>query len=313
MHKKALTLIQKFDTIIIHRHKNPDGDAIGSQVGLAETLKATFPEKHIFIAGDGAGRFAFMENSTPDNIPDETYDGALAIVLDCGASFLISDDRYKTAAATLRFDHHLKCEDICDVDIVDSSYESCCGLLADFLIKNKLTLTDLAAKSLFTGMVTDSGRFRFDSTTSNTFRLASLLTKYDFKPTDIYANLYCEELSAVQTRASFAMKIQLTPAHNAYIYNTAADVAALGMPATSVSRAYVGVMGDIKGVENWVNFTESDDGILCELRSRSFNINPIAVKYGGGGHAKASGCTVPDRETAMKLLSDLDELITNAR
>ena len=72
-------------------------------------------------------------------------------------------------------------------------------------------------------------------------------------------------------------------------------------------------MGDIKGVENWVNFTESDDGILCELRSRSFNINPIAVKYGGGGHAKASGCTVPDRETAMNLLSDLDELITNVR
>lgn len=311
MYKKALHLIEQYDTIVIHRHEYPDGDAIGSQVGLAEALKANFPDKKIYIVGDFPTRLSFMEHCTPDEIPDDTYADALAIVLDCGASHLISDKRYATAKATLRFDHHLKCEDICDVDIVDSSYESCCGLVADFLLKNKLQLTDLAAKSLFTGMVTDSGRFRFDSTTSNTYRIATELTKYNFKPTDIYANLYCEELSAVQMRARFAMKIQLTPANNAYIYNTAEDVVATGLTANSVSRAYVGVMSDIKGVENWVNFTESDNGVLCELRSRSYNINPIAVKYGGGGHAKASGCCVPDKQTAMQLLADIDAL-TNA-
>ena len=55
----------------------------------------------------------------------------------------------------------------------------------------------------------------------------------------------------------------------------------------------------------WVNFTETDKGVLCELRSSKYNINPIAVKYGGGGHAKASGATVADRETAMAMLADL--------
>ena len=68
-------------------------------------------------------------------------------------------------------------------------------------------------------------------------------------------------------------------------------------------------MSDIKGMDIWVNFTETEQGVACELRSSKYNINPIAVKYGGGGHAKASGATVPDRETAMAMLADLDAMM----
>ena len=67
-------------------------------------------------------------------------------------------------------------------------------------------------------------------------------------------------------------------------------------------------MSDLRGVDIWANFTETEEGVLCELRSARFNINPIAVKYGGGGHAKASGATVKDKETAMQMLADLDAL-----
>ena len=67
-------------------------------------------------------------------------------------------------------------------------------------------------------------------------------------------------------------------------------------------------MADIRGVDIWVNFTESDKGVLCEIRSSKYNINPIAVKYGGGGHAKASGATVADRDTAMAMLADLNAI-----
>ena len=70
----------------------------------------------------------------------------------------------------------------------------------------------------------------------------------------------------------------------------------------------VNVMSDISGVHIWVNFTESDKGVLCELRSDRVNINPIAVLFGGGGHQKASGATVADRETAMEMLESLDKL-----
>jgi phosphoesterase RecJ-like protein len=61
-------------------------------------------------------------------------------------------------------------------------------------------------------------------------------------------------------------------------------------------------------VDIWVNFTETDDGVLCELRSSKYNINQVAVKYGGGGHIKASGATLKDRAQAMQMLAELDAM-----
>ena len=58
-----------------------------------------------------------------------------------------------------------------------------------------------------------------------------------------------------------------------------------------------------------MSFTESEEGVLCELRSDRRNINPVAVQYGGGGHAKASGARVKDRAEAMAMLADLDAMM----
>ena len=76
-----------------------------------------------------------------------------------------------------------------------------------------------------------------------------------------------------------------------------------------IEYAMVNTMSDIKGVDIWVNFTETEQGVLCELRSSKYNINPVAVKYGGGGHAKASGACVADRDAAMAMLKDLDTIM----
>ena len=80
------------------------------------------------------------------------------------------------------------------------------------------------------------------------------------------------------------------------------------MDIFSISRGMVGTMSDIRGIDSWVNFTETDEGVLCEIRSNKHNINHIAVKYGGGGHAKASGATLKNKEEAMQLLEDLNNL-----
>ena len=312
MFKEALKLIKKYDVIIIHRHSNPDGDALGSQIGLREIIRENFPNKTVYIVGDRTKRYAFMEGWEPDEIPDERYSGALAIVLDTSAKFMISDTRYQLAEATLRFDHHLFCESICDVDVIDSTFESCCGLLTQFAVDCKLRLNTLAAKSLFTGMVTDSGRFRYDSANSRTFRLASILTEQNFDPNDIYVELYADEYANVQLRAEYVLKIKLAGDGVAYVTTTKEEldklVAERGVDSFAISRGMVGTMADIRGVDSWVNFTETDQGVLCELRSKRYNINPIAVKYGGGGHAKASGATVPDFDTAMRMVEDLKAL-----
>ena len=312
MFTEILEKIKEYDTIIIHRHNNPDGDALGSQIGLKHIIKENFPDKTVYAVGDMTERFAFMEDSVMDIIDDTVYKDALAIVLDTSASALISDNRYKSAKATARVDHHIFCEKICDVEVTDTSYESCCGLITEFAVQCGLKLSPLAAKSLYTGMVTDSGRFRYDSTSSQTFRLASRLLEEKFDTNEIYAGLYADDFEHVKLRAQFILKIRFTEQNVGYIYTDLEEAKSYGVSIFTISRGMVGTMSDLRGVDIWVNFTETEDGVLCELRSSKYNINPIAVKYGGGGHMKASGATVADRETAMAMLEDLDKLIGEA-
>ena len=308
MFNEILEAIGRYDRIILHRHKNPDGDALGSQLGLKHLLLENFPGKEVYAVGDAPGRFRFMEDSVMDSLPDEAFPDALSIILDCSATHLISDDRWQTAAMTARLDHHLFIGTIARAEAVDSTCESCCGLITRMAMEHGLRLNPLAAKSLYTGMVTDSGRFRYDSTTSRTFRQAAFLLEQPFDVTEVYRNLYAEDLTFLQNKARFQLKIRISDGGVAYIYTDSDEVKALNMDTFSISRGMVGTMADIRGVDTWVNFTETDQGVLCELRSGKYNINPIAVKYGGGGHAKASGATVPDRATAMNMLRDLELL-----
>lgn len=300
--------IQVSNPIILHRHSRPDGDALGSQIGLKHLLKENFPEKQIFVVGDDAGFYDFMEDCAMDQIPDSTYENALAIVLDCGAAHLISDDRWKLASRTARIDHHLYIGKFTDEEVIDSSFESCCGLVALFAQESGLKLNRLAAKSLYTGMVTDSGRFRYDSTSARTFALASFLMEQKFDTNAIFRDLYADDFENKKRKAQFLLKTQFTPNRVAYIYTTREELQEMNLNTFAVSRGMVNTMADIRGTDIWVNFTETEEGVLCELRSGGVNINPIAVKYGGGGHAKASGACVPDRKTAMRMLADLNEL-----
>ncbi len=311
MYQDLIKLIQDNDKIIIYRHKNPDGDAIGSQVGMKHIIMTNWPEKKVFVVGDEAGRYSFMDDCIMDEVDDEEFKDALAIVLDCGGENMVSDDRYKTAKVNARVDHHMFTGAFTGTEVINTDYESCCGIIADMVKTSGLKLDELGAKSLFTGMVTDSGRFRYDCVKPHTFELAAFLlqsAKIDFN--DLYSKMYAEDFDSLKRRSEFILKIKFSEHNVAYIYTDAAEVERLGMSTFNISRGMVGVMGDIKGVNIWVNFTEAPEGVLCEIRSNKFNINPIAVKYGGGGHEKASGATVPDRAAAMQMLADLDKMMT---
>ncbi|MBQ8267488.1 MAG: bifunctional oligoribonuclease/PAP phosphatase NrnA [Clostridia bacterium] len=308
MFEAVFDCIKNYDTIIIHRHSRPDGDAMGSQIGMKNIILENFPNKTVYMVGDETKFFGFLPDSTMDEIDDSTYDGALAILLDFASPHLASDERYTKAHKTVRIDHHIYCETFTDVEVVDSSFESCCGMVTAFAVECGLKINATAGKALYTGMLTDSGRFRYDSTNARTFQLAAALIETGFDTNELYRELYSDNFDNKLLKAKFTLKIQFTQNNVAYIYTTRDEVKELGVSEFSISRGMVATMADIKGVDIWVNFTESAEGVLCELRSSRFNINPIAVKYGGGGHQKASGATVPDRDTAMAMLDDLDQL-----
>lgn len=297
--------IKEYETIIIHRHSNPDGDAWGSQIGLKESIKATFPNKKVFAVGDYSERYAFIGKL--DEIEDNIYIGALVFVLDSGSTHLISDERYKTGSFIIKMDHHIPVEDYGNINYVDTTRESCAGVITDLIEETELVLNKTASEALFTGMVTDSGRFRYNSTTSKTFENASFLLKENPDIQTIYNNLYTEELEKVKLKAKLISKFKLTKNNVAYLINTIDEVKSYHMDPFSVSRGMVNIMAGIKEVDVWVNFTEDVDGsIMVELRSNGKNINAVAVKYGGGGHLAASGCKLNSYKEIQNVLDDLD-------
>ncbi len=307
--EKALEIIKAHDTIIIYRHSNPDGDALGSQVGLCEIIKDNYPEKRVFIVGDESDRYGFIVNRAMDNLEDALIPSSLSIILDTSSPHLISGELWKESEETLRFDHHLFVEKIADYEVVDSSYESASGLIADFAMTLGLKVSEKAAKALYTGIVTDSGRFLYDSVSSRTHRVVAFLLEREFDRNEIYRNLYVEDLDSVKRKLSFMERIKFTYNNVAYVYSTNEDVSKMGVSPFSVSRGMVNTMANLRGVHVWVNFTEDGDKVLAELRSDSYDINKIAVKYGGGGHLKASGATLKTKEEAMDMLKDLDALV----
>ena len=311
MYKDVIKLIERYNRIIIHRHSKPDGDALGAQLGLKAIIQENYPQKKVYVVGDMTNRYAFMGEM--DNIPDSFYSDALAIVCDSSEQFLINDERYKKAEKLIKLDHHLYREKFGDVEVVDESFESCCGLIADIAFSNKLKVSKEAATNLYIGMVTDSGRFRFDSTTPRTFNLAAKLLESDIDLLDIYGNLYNDDLETVLLRAKYTLKMKLTKHNVAYIMTTKEEVKESDVDIFTISRSMVNTMAGIKGIDIWANFTEDPNmsGVFVEIRSNKYNINPIAVKYGGGGHAKASGATVSSFDEAYQLLNDLDRLVSD--
>lgn len=308
LYKKLLHDIKKYQTIIIHRHTRPDGDALGSQFGLQRALKDNFKDKEIYAVGDTNSRLLFM--GQPDEITDDKYKGALVIICDVAVSNMISDDRYKLADKIWIIDHHKNKSDVEENNlIIDSHAAAACEVIADMLFTLKLKVSSCAATSLFTGLVTDSGRFQYSDTSPKTLMIGLFLLNQGVDAQAIYDKLYVETLESKKLKAKFTEKMKLTEKNVAYIFNTKEDLDELGIDFNTVSRGMVNVMSGIEGINIWANFTydATVDKVICEFRSRGMSIVDIAKKYGGGGHDQACGATIDSFEVAKEVLADFDK------
>lgn len=157
--KEIMAAVKQYETIIIHRHQRPDPDAIGSQVGLAELLRASFPEKNIYQVGGPVEGLEFLAEM--DVITDDVYRGALVIVTDTANAPRISDARFSLGDQLIKIDHHPNDEPYGDLVWVNTNASSCSEIIVDFWQQHlaELTMTDNAARLLYAGIVGDTGRF----------------------------------------------------------------------------------------------------------------------------------------------------------
>jgi len=173
--QRILNKIKQYETIIIHGHKRPDGDCYGAQFGLKNIIANSFPNKKVYVVGEKSDFVDFIGQM--DVITDDKYSNALSIVVDTAIEDRISDSRYTLGKEIIKIDHHIPVDDYGDLRWVDTSFPSCAQMIAYFYYKYKseLTLTKDGAVALYTGIVTDTGRFRFRGVSKLTHQLAGML------------------------------------------------------------------------------------------------------------------------------------------
>ena len=142
--------IEQYNTIIIHRHSRPDGDALGTQLGLAEALKTKYPNKNIYSVGDSSRRYGFI--GYMDLIEDDKYSGALAIIVDVAVANMVSDERYKLADEVFVMDHHKNECDITPNFIQDTSRIAAAELVASMLYDRGFEINEKAATAFYMGL-----------------------------------------------------------------------------------------------------------------------------------------------------------------
>lgn len=135
MKAQILEAIKQFDTIIIHRHIRPDPDAYGSQCGLAELLKTSFPEKKVYVTGEEAESLKFLYRM--DDIADDTYEDALVIVCDTANEARVSDQRYASGKMIIKIDHHPNQTPYGDLLWVETSASSTSEMIYEFYLEGK--------------------------------------------------------------------------------------------------------------------------------------------------------------------------------
>ena len=308
--EKILQKIKEYDRIMIFRHVRNDGDCVGASKGLKAIIQLSFPEKEVYLID--ADTAAYLEFLGPEDepVPEEMYKDALGIVVDTASEARISNKNYALCKELIKIDHHIPLEQYGCLQWVEEERSSCCEMISVFYetFKDELKINSEAATYLYTGMVTDSGRFKYSGTNGDTLRAAATLLDVGVDIDTLYARLYLEAYGYLKFKAHVYNRMQITENGVAYLFEDKAMQEEFGLTQEQAS-ACVGTLDSIREVICWMVFIENNDekgSIRVRLRSRFVTINEIAEKYHGGGHACASGATVYSMEEMQQLLADAD-------
>jgi bifunctional oligoribonuclease and PAP phosphatase NrnA len=306
--ERILKSIQMYHTIIIHGHKRPDGDCYGSQFGLKEIIKTTYPNKRVYVVGETSDYVDFV--GKVDIIEDYEYEGALVIVVDTATDERISDPRYNLGDKLIKIDHHIPVNDYGEVRWVDTSFPSCAQMITYFYykFKDELKLNKAGAIALYTGIVTDTGRFRYRGVSKLTHQLAGLLLDFGVDVEYIDSYLSKETLDKVALKGFVYSNFVTTEGGLIYLKMTR-DVIIKYKVSDEEAASVVNLLAGIEGYPVWTLMIEYPGEIRMRIRSSGPTIDELANRFGGGGHSKAAGATLPSWNDLNRFIEDAEAVI----
>jgi len=312
--RQIIDKIEQYDTIIIHRHIRPDPDAYGSQFGLKALIQDNYPDKKVYAVGTHDECLSYL--GCPDTVSDEEYKGALVIVTDTANTGRIDDDRYSRGDFLIKIDHHPNDDAYGDLLWVNTGSSSCSEMIYELYEEGReyknWKLSENGAKFLFAGIVGDTGRFLYPSTTTRTFEIAGQLINYPFDRNAIFNGMYEMDSNLLKLQGYVYQNFVMDENGAAYIKLPKELLEEFGVTVSETS-SLVGSLSNIKGVRAWIMFVEEPNEIRVRLRSKGPVVNQLAKKYNGGGHPLAAGATVHSWEEAEQVIADLQQLCKEYR
>lgn len=306
--KNLMEAINTYDTIIIFRHVRPDPDALGSQLGFKYAIQKLFPNKKVYAVGSSVDNLSFI--GAMDEITDDVFKDALALVLDTANAPRIDDARYQLCKEIIKIDHHPPVDPYGVLNIVNTNSSSTSEIIYEILVDigygNDL-ITREVARCLYIGIVGDTGRFLFNNTSSRTMFIASELLKYDINHTQMINEMQQRDLTSIRFQGYVLQHFKFEDGVG-YIFITKDILERFNISASDASL-FVNSLADTQGIKAWAFAIDETSEIRVRLRSKGVVINTLAARFNGGGHPLASGASVYSVSELETLISELKALV----
>ncbi|HEX7413504.1 MAG TPA: bifunctional oligoribonuclease/PAP phosphatase NrnA [Bacteroidia bacterium] len=301
-------LVSKAETISIVTHVNPDGDAMGSSLGLYHYLKSKGKNVKVIVPNAFPGFLAWMPNSKQVMVFESNEEVVKKQISKSEVVFILDFNNYKridtlgeliknSSAKKVVIDHHQKPDTCFDFYFHDEKASSTCELIYDFIcgIDSKKVVDKKMATCLYTGIMTDTGSFRFASTTQKTFQVAAALIEAGAQNASIYANVYDDYTQHRLKLLGYCLheKLVFIPEYNAaYMALSEEELKRFGFKKGD-TEGIVNYALSVSGIELSAFFSEKEGAIRISFRSKNkFDVNSFArANFNGGGHINAAGAT----------------------
>jgi 3'(2'), 5'-bisphosphate nucleotidase len=308
--KELFRIIEQYQTIIICGHLAPDCDSFGSSIGLRELLRTKYPEKRILSAGKGIPRFNLFI-AMVDDIKERDIKDALLIMVDVSNIERIEDKRLLKAKEIIKIDHHIEDYPFDGFKVMQIGASSVCQMIAEIAIDYHLELSTVAATALFSGLVTDTGRFSY-ALDQRTFEVANFLMKKNINYLGLYDLIYKDDVRKLELIRDVYSHYQTTKAGLAYYIADLNRIKKLKYPADKIQEQ-VNLLSNVDGFKVWLFLSEVTSGVYRgEIRSSTIDVHQIAIKFRGGGHKNASGFSVSEDQIGS-LLKIIDKTIIKSQ
>lgn len=310
--KKLDELINKSKSILILTHESPDGDAIGSSLSLYEGLKSIGKDVYV-ILDEYPKCFNFLPNIDKVNITNNKYD--LIIIVDSASINRVYDPYSNIDDNTITFsiDHHKSNTMFANYNYVDYSIPACSQILVSIFKYLNIEITKKIGEALITGIITDTGGFRYNTVNKDTFLFASNILELGVNISDIYIKVFQTitlEKYELQKIAYNRMEL-LYNNKVAFTYILESDEKKVN---TSIGdhEGIVNIGNSIEGVEVSIFMHESNKGFRISFRSNGYvDVSDIATTFNGGGHERAAGALINEPFSIVKdkLLKEVEKYL----